>query len=146
MIAYILRGITGSGKTSFARVITARHIGKTAVHSTDDRFTEDGIYRFDARKLEEHHKKNLAAFRKSLEESVPIVICDNTNSRIWEYEPYVRASKEFGYALKIIVFPPPSIEIALARSTHDVPRAVIERMVRRFEYDARAVHYDNGDL
>ena len=129
-IAYIMRGVTGSGKSTMAEILAGR-VG--VVHSTDTYFMVNGEYQFDPTLLGEHHAKNLAAFCETLNEGVPIVICDNTNSRRSHYEPYAEAARKAGYWVVYVVMPHPTPEIAVSRSTHGVPIHTIERMIRQWE-------------
>lgn len=63
-IAYIMRGIPGSGKSTIAKII-AGDTGK--IHSTDDFFYNPyGEYCFDPKLLKEYHEKN---FRNSAKAS-----------------------------------------------------------------------------
>ena len=127
---YIMRGVSGSGKSTKAREL-AGDIGK--IHSTDDYFMVDGAYKFEPRLLGRNHMRNLSAFKDSLHRSVPIVICDNTNSRHWEYKEYVEAAKNHGYEIEIVSMPHPDPVVAAKRTTHSVPEMIIRRLLARWQ-------------
>jgi tRNA uridine 5-carbamoylmethylation protein Kti12 len=129
-IAYILRGVPGSGKTTLARQL-ANGIG--AIHSTDDFFVLNGEYRFDGRKLQEYHDLNYEAFCRSLAKDIPIVICDNTNVKRSHMKRYLDAAKKAGYFTAIFSLPHPSAEVAANRTTHKVPAATIQRIIDQWE-------------
>lgn len=131
-IAYILRGIPGSGKSTLAKIL-AGESGK--IHSVDSYFYVDGEYRFDGTKLAEYHMRSLVAFCNSLGEGgYPAVICDNVNSKLEHCRPYIEAARKAGYLVAIVMLPHPRPEIAVARSTHGVPLATIERLLAEWEY------------
>ena len=136
---YIMRGIPGSGKSTVANRLAHQVIIPSAIHSTDKYFMVDGVYKFDPTKLREYHQKNLEAFKKSLDElpSLPfyeaVVICDNTNIKKSQYQPYVDAAKAAGYCVAFVVMPMPEAEIAAARNKHGVPLEVIKRMIEQWE-------------
>lgn len=128
--AIVMRGLPGSGKSTRAREI-AESIGK--IHSTDDFFMEDGVYRFDPAKLAENHYRNYVAFVESLNAGEPVVICDNTNTEKWEYRSYAEAARRFGYEVEIVKMPHLAPEVLAARTTHGVPVQVIRNMLARWE-------------
>jgi len=127
-----MRGVSGSGKSTAARKLAR---GKKArIHSTDDFFyNSEGVYAFDPSLLQENHRKNFNAFIISLKKGFPIVICDNCNHKLVNYQKYLEAAVYFGYAVEIICMPHPTNEVAASRSIHNVPLATIERMLHLFE-------------
>ena len=130
-IVYIMEGPSGSGKSTVAEIL-AGDVG--TIHSTDHYFMVDDEYQFDPGLLGEYHERNLDAFSQSLQEGVPIVICDNTNSRQWHREPYARVAKEAGYLVAYVAMPHVSSETLAARSTHGVPAETIHRMMETWEW------------
>jgi tRNA uridine 5-carbamoylmethylation protein Kti12 len=135
-VAVILRGIPGSGKSLFAKELSSyiQEKGSTAaVHSTDDYFLNShGEYQFDEVKLGENHLKNQAAFERSLAGLVGVVICDNTNTTLWEVERYVDIARDHNYS-PIVVTVVCNLETALERGTHDVPEHVVRKMHSRIK-------------
>jgi len=130
MRAIIMRGLPGSGKTTRARELAGE---KGVIHSTDDYFFVGGIYVHDWTKLKEYHSSNLRAFKTSLAARISVVICDNTNVKHWEYEPYVRAAEQAGYEVEVITLPHLSVEILHTRSTHNTPVETIQKMLDHWE-------------
>lgn len=122
-IAYIMRGVPGSGKSTKARNLAGKD---GVIHSTDNYFYIRG-------KIQENHTKNLKAFCKSLSEEIPVVICDNTNIKLWESAPYVKAAKKSGYKVVFVAMPHPDPKVAAARNTHNVPLYVIEGMIKDWQ-------------
>lgn len=130
-IVYIMRGVPGSGKSTFARIL-ANEAG--VIHSTDDYFYKNGEYVFDPSLLSEYHDQNFAAFCKSLQKGISIVICDNTNTRCWHFERYTEVAARAGYLVALVVMPHPDPEIAAIRTVHSVPSHVISQMISEWEH------------
>lgn len=129
--AIILRGIPGSGKSTLARELVK---DGGLIHSTDNYFVgTDGIFRFDSTLLERYHRDNYLAFCRSMRRGVPLVVCDNTNISRADYLRYLKSAQYHKYETEIIVLPKISVEEALARNTHGVPREKIQEMLNRWE-------------
>lgn len=127
-LAIINRGIVGSGKSTFARMMKHKTSLVVDVHNTDTFHMVDGVYKFNFEMLEEYHKANLEAFKKSLKNESSIVICDNTNITSREYSPYVESAKNARYKVVSVVFIPDDIEVHIRRNVHNVPIDIIEKM------------------
>jgi NEDD4-binding protein 2 len=130
-LAFVLRGLPGSGKSTVARRLAGED---GVIHSTDNyRYNQQGEYVFDPEKTFAQHQENFEAFGQSLRQGIEVVVCDNTNTTRSEYERYVKAAQKAGYLVSIVVLPHPSIEEALKRNGHGVPREIIEAMLKRWE-------------
>lgn len=127
----ILRGCSGSGKSTYTRGVP----GDKKVFSADH-FFEDGagVYRFDASKLGEAHGKCLRDYNAAVVAGDPAtLIVDNTNPSAVDVAPYASLALAYGRELQVItVLCKP--EIAYARNTHAVPlktvQAQYDRLVR----------------
>ena len=132
--AYIIRGIAGSGKSTLANILCPN---QHAVCSTDLFFInfDTGEYEFDPSLLPENHKKNLMRFTSCCEIGCSTVVCDNTNSQFWEYEPYIEAALNNGYEVVVMSIPwkAEDAPIYAERNTHGVPLEAIEAMMERWE-------------
>lgn len=121
-ILYIVRGIPGSGKTTFARTLSPFH------YEADQYFMEDGEYKFDASKLNLAHKYCNEAVESALKASMTRVVVSNTFTTEKEVKPYLELAKKYGYmVISLIVENRHGGE-----SEHNVPDEVITKMKNRF--------------
>jgi len=129
---YIMRGISGSGKSTIAKILAERNNG--VICSTDDFFVIDGEYKFDPSKLKENHEKNFQKFKELLEKGVEVVIVDNTNLRYWEAGKYIKEAKKAGYRVVVVnIVPPENPEVLFKRNTHNLPMEAIEQMYKKYK-------------
>lgn len=131
-IAYIMRGVPGSGKSTMVQRLIAGE-SSVAVHSTDSYFMVDGTYVFDGKKLQEYHDRNRAAFEQSLRDGVEVVVCDNTNVRVAHMLPYIQMARRHGYTVRVIEMPHPTAAVAAGRNTHGANQQGIQRMLDSWE-------------
>lgn len=96
----IMRGVSGSGKSTTARRIASDRGG--VIFSTDDFFEKDGRYVFDPRMLPTNHRMNQERAEDAMRAGISPIIIDNTNTEAWEMKPYVRSAIENGYEVEIV--------------------------------------------
>jgi len=94
----ILRGISGTGKSTVARALEREHDVKAL--SSDDFFMKGGRYEHNREMLPEAHRWNQARAEKAMTRGDPVVIVDNTNTQAWEMKPYVLAARRHGYSVE----------------------------------------------
>lgn len=123
---YILRGLPGSGKSTYADSI----YNKT-ICSADDFHMVGGVYRFDPSKAALAHnecfKKYLLAVQNG--SNLDNIVVDNTNTTLMELAPYVRVAEAFNRSYRIVQFEC-SLATSIARNIHSVPHATIVAMQR----------------
>jgi predicted kinase len=131
----LLRGLPGSGKTSFAEKIS------DYVISADDYFMVDGQYQFDSSKLGEAHADCLQRTRHAIEDCDlgSVIVVENTFSQHWEMAPYLYMT---GFPhINIVNTVIDLFDSGLndnqlfERNTHGVPLKMIKDMRKRWEYD-----------
>jgi predicted kinase len=120
----ILRGVSGSGKSTFASML-ARHNNGAVVVTADDYFTDSwGLYKFDASKLGAAHAQCYKRFETALfDPDVNTVIVANTNTSPRDFKNYVDAAEAYGATVTYLV-----LENRHGNNdVHDVPSEVKER-------------------
>lgn len=130
----ILRGLPGSGKTTWANKINDSTSDVYVIVSADDYFVgEDGVYRFDKTKLAEAHGACQRNAAHALAEGASVIV-DNTNIRLEHMRPYLGLAERFGCCVHIVRIESGMSSQELAEANvHGVPRYAIERMQRQWE-------------
>ena len=125
---YIVRGIPGSGKSTFAKSIGGIHI------EADQFFMENGKYNFDITKIKLAHKycqNQTEAWMKTdgVQVNNDKIVVSNTFTQEWEMEPYFELAKKNGYKVFTVI-----VENRHGGTNeHNVPEDKIEQMKNRFE-------------
>lgn len=126
---YIVRGVPGSGKSTFAKSIGGIHI------EADQFFMENGKYNFDITKIKLAHKycKNQTeAWMKTdgVQVNNDKIVVSNTFTQEWEMEPYFELAEKYGYRVFSLI-----VENRHdGKNIHDVPEDKLEQMKNRFEF------------
>lgn len=132
----LIRGLSGSGKTSLANIIVGDDENRTAV-SVDDYFTDDAGYSFDPNKLKEAHTWCKEEVERCLKDGFEVVCVHNTFSRKWECDPYIELARENGYELHVLnLYDAGLNDQQLAeRNVHGVPSHIIQSQRKRWDKD-----------
>jgi len=130
----LIRGITGSGKSTYAKDCYPRHI-----HLEADMFfiNEDGEYRYDPHMIKYAHEWCFQTAAILLRNGKSVVV-SNTFTRIWEMEKYIYVAKKVGINFNVIRM---NNEF---KNTHNVPNDVIQSMKDRFEDYVDEIVVKNG--
>lgn len=125
MKAFIYRGVSGSGKSTMA--LKLRQSYSAGIYSADDFFRQnsDLKYDFDPTLINEAHKWCLTMWIKACQRRENLLVCDNTNTKIAEFAPYVAVAQAYGYVTEVvtIICDP---EIAALRNKHGVTLAMAQ--------------------
>ena len=133
-VLYIVRGIPGSGKSTFAKKL----VGEDFLVCEADKYfinQENGKYEFDISKIKDAHKwcQNIVEtyMRDSLinDQYYREIAVSNTFTQEWEMEPYLELAKTYGYKVFSIVVENRHGGI----NQHGVPEEKLEQMKNRFE-------------
>ncbi len=132
----LVRGISGSGKTTIADTIRKGFGVDAEMFAADDYFMVDGEYRFEPSALPKAHAWCLEQSRGSLETGVCVVV-HNTFTQRWEMQPYIDLAEEMGVRLSVVsVHDGGCTDDELTeRNAHGVPLDAIRGMRERWEYD-----------
>lgn len=122
-ILYIVRGLPGSGKSTFAKTLGGTH------YEADMYFvTPSGKYEFDGSKIKNAHAWCLDKVKTDMAVAREKIVVSNTFTQEWEMESYFELAKEFGYKVFSIV-----VENRHGgTNVHNVPEDKIEQMKNRF--------------
>lgn len=120
---YIIRGVPGSGKSTWART----QLGIKPFEA-DDFFMRDGVYRYQADMVPRAHDFCKRRCENAMQEGQEIIAVANTFTRKWEYNKYLELAEKYGYEVVI------HICRGNYKNVHNVPTDVIAKMRERFEY------------
>ena len=122
-VLYIVRGIPGSGKSTFAKTLGGQH------YEADMYFiNENGEYNFDVTKIKDAHKWCQSFVETDMVLEYPKIVVSNTSTQEWEMEPYFKLAKEYGYTVFTIVVENRHGGV----NQHGVPEDKLEQMRNRF--------------
>jgi predicted kinase len=131
-VLFLVRGLPGSGKTSFASAIWNDY----AVCEADKFFYDkEGNYNFDPSKLREAHTwcKNEVESRmiehQNNQQYYPEIAVSNTFTQEWEMEDYFKLAEKYGYKVVSLI-----IENRHGgQNVHGVPEDKLQIMKDRFQ-------------
>jgi predicted kinase len=131
-ILYLIRGIPGAGKTSFANSIWNEY----AICEADKYFYDkDGNYNFDASKLHLAHKWCYECVEERMKDNAinpqyyPEIVVSNTLTTEKELQPYQELAQKYGYRVVSII-----VENRHGNpSVHNVPKETLDKMKARFQ-------------
>lgn len=135
----ILRGLPGSGKSTFTS-----QLGSDVISCSADHFFErSGTYVFDSNLLFLAHKTCRNKFETAVRAGAPTVVVDNTNIKFKDWKNYLTFALENGYYVTIVEMQERNIDVMMARGKHNVPRSTYEKMLK--EWVDFVVPYDLHD-
>jgi predicted kinase len=131
-VLFLVRGLPGSGKTSFATAIWNDY----AVCEADKFFYDkEGNYNFDSTKLKEAHTwcKNEVESKmiehQNNQQYYPEIAVSNTFTQEWEMEDYFKLAEKYGYKVVSLI-----IENRHGgQNVHGVPEDKLQIMKNRFQ-------------
>jgi hypothetical protein len=131
-VLFLVRGLPGSGKTSFASAIWNDY----AVCEADKFFYDkEGNYNFDPSKLKEAHNwcKNEVETRmqdhQNNQQYYPEIAVSNTFTQEWEMEDYFKLAEKYGYKVVSLILE----NRHGSQNVHGVPDEKLQIMKDRFE-------------
>jgi len=131
---YIVRGLPGSGKSTFAKKL----VGEDFLVCEADKYfidKETGEYNFDITKIKEAHKFCKDTVETYMKDSLVNdqfyreIAVSNTFTQEWEMEHYIELAKQYGYQVTSLIVENRHGGV----NEHNVPEDKIEIMKNRFE-------------
>lgn len=116
----IVRGLPGSGKTTFAKMLA--HKARWVHREADQYFEKDGIYRYEPEKIREAHDWCVSETRDLLEQGKKVIV-SNTFVKIWEIKRYI----DLGFGFFIVE------KKGDWRNIHGIPDEKIQFMKKNWE-------------
>ena len=123
-VLYIVRGIPGSGKTTFAQSLGC------PVFEADMFFVnKQGVYNFDGSKIKDAHTWCQEMVEDEMFNQHEKVAVSNTFTQEWEMKTYYDMAKTYGYTVFSVI-----VENRHGgENLHGVPEDKVEIMKNRFE-------------
>lgn len=119
----LLRGVPGSGKSTYAKT----NFPDFPLMEADTYFIgNDGVYRFNKDYLPDAHRWCQVETRSFLRRGQSVVVA-NTFTRIWELEPYLCMGRDLGAEVEIYRLSGDYSNV------HGVPPKIVEVMRDRME-------------
>ena len=129
---YIVRGLPGSGKSTFAESLVGSDF---LVCEADKYFIVDGEYKFDGTKIKQAHewcKNRVKTYMKDSlvnDQFYREIAVSNTFTQEWEMESYYKLAEQYGYMVFSIIVENRHGGV----NQHGVPAEKLEQMKNRFE-------------
>lgn len=136
----VMMGLPGAGKDFW---IKQKMPKADVVASADDFFMQDGVYKFDPKKLKEAHGSCVRKVVEALQAKTELVVVSNTNINITELSPYVALGEAYGAEVTIICLKIDPLT-AEKRNVHGVGGPTLDRMWIALEntLDLRPARWD----
>ena len=133
-VAIILRGVPGSGKSTFVNTLRCLP-GTVAVHAVDDLHVDSlGNFLWDEENQERLYTLNFANFVKSCAEGASLVICDAINIEVGDFQKYVDIASQYEYSVYVVTPNPPTPEQSTKRNTHHTSSSQAREMYSRWQH------------
>ena len=131
-VLVILRGLPGSGKSTFAGTMWNDY----AICEADKFFYDkEGNYNFDPSKLKQAHEWCRQEVEIKMQDNqnnpqyYPEIVVSNTFTQEWEMQPYFDLAKKYDYKIFSVI-----VENRHGnKSVHDVPDDTLKKMKDRFQ-------------
>lgn len=128
----LVRGLPGSGKSTFAHFIWSSYV----ICEADQYFVDkDGNYNFDGSKIKDAHKWCRDKVETMMKDNIlnpqyySEIVVSNTFTQEWEMEEYYKLAEKYGYSVFSIIVENRHGGV----NEHGVPADKLEVMKNRFQ-------------
>ncbi len=132
----LMRGLSGSGKSTQARKLAADKKGQ--VISADDYFTtNEGAYLYDRRKIRDAHHDAQMRIDAALSEGAKYIVVDNTHITHRDMDEYLKIAAHHDALVELVVPKTPwawNPNECARRNVHGVPVEVVRSMRERYQH------------
>lgn len=126
-VLVIIRGVSGSGKSTFAEMLVESFEGNSCRFEADQWFVENDEP-WNPRYLATAHEWCRESVKQSLKDGY-ITVVSNTTTTKKELDPYIKIAQELGVPYYIIIADGDYTNV------HDVPIVKVEKQVRQFYFN-----------
>ena len=120
----LVRGLPGSGKTTFAK-----SLGCPTFEADNYFIDKDGKYIFDGSKIKLAHEWCKSRVGELMKEGIKKIAVSNTFTQEWEMENYYELAKQYGYTVFSVIVE----NRHNGTNVHGVPQDKLEIMKERFQ-------------
>lgn len=138
-VLIILRGVSGSGKSTFADFLvymSGYDLGYAAKKFEADRWFVDNDEPWNPRFLQTAHEWCQAEVRRSLQDGY-ITIVSNTTTTKKELQPYIKIATDLGVQYFVLVAD------GDYQNVHDVPEDKLQKQAQRFYFNNSVMQNGN---
>ena len=138
-ILHIVRGVSGSGKTTFAKEL-AWNVGCYYFEADMYFCRVDGKYTFNPAQLKDAHEWCFEQVKGEIDKGFHVVV-SNTFTRLWEMRNYIDYALDRGYRIHIITC------TGRYQNVHGLTEDMVEKQRARFQSNqdiARELHYNRA--
>jgi predicted kinase len=121
-VLYIVRGLPGSGKSSFAKTLSE------VCFEADSYFIKDGEYKFDPNLLLLAHAWCMTNTETAMMTETPKIAVCNTFVKEWEFKVYLKLAEKYNYKVFSIILE----NRHEGNNSHEVPEKRIKEMKKNF--------------
>ena len=133
MKVVLLRGVSGSGKSTYAKKLSEQYVHAVICSADDGMINNQGEYDFKPFKLPMAHQQCFRKFVNVIDvKRAGLVIVDNTNTQLHEIAPYLKYAELHDIPVEIVKCTCSFTE-ATERNVHGVPENTILSMANRME-------------
>lgn len=133
-IAVILRGVPGSGKSTFVEILKTLP-GPIAIHAVDDLHIDaSGNFLWDEENEARLYTLNFSNFVQSCNAGIQTIVCDAINIETEAFQKYIDVAEQYDYKVYVVCPLPPSPAQSTKRNKHHTSSSQARDMYSRWEH------------